>query len=102
MRYEKQAEIYITNSIPNGYGGFVEEDILFDIVDIKLTPLHYDTRSVGNVINTVASCKLFTRTILPNNVSYVVVDGVKYYPEIFNNFGKICMLSLRKDGRTDG
>lgn len=99
MRYDKKAEIYVVNNLPNGYGGFVEEVVLFDIVDIALTPLHFDTRSVGNVINTVASCKLFTRTALPTIVDHVIIDGVKYYPELHNDFGKIHMLSLRQDGR---
>lgn len=102
MKFDKKAEIYTCEEVFNGYGGYVKNYILFDTVEVALTPLHYDVRSVGNVINTVTSCKLFTKTKLPIIVDHVIVDGVKYRVQLHNDLGKIHMLNLELDGRLDG
>ena len=102
MKFNKIAEIYTCENTFNGYGGYVKEYTLFGTVEVALTPFHYDVRSVGNVINTVTTCKLFTKAKLPVIVDHVIVDGVKYRVQLHNDLGKIHMLNLELDGRLDG
>lgn len=99
MKFDKKAEVYTCETIPNGYGGYVKDYKLFDIVEVALTPLHHDTTSAENVIKTVTTCKLFTKTPLPKIVDHVVVEGVKYHVQLHNDLGKIHMLNLEIDGR---
>lgn len=99
MKFDKKAEIYTSEPIPNGYGGFVKDVQLFDIVEVALTPLHHDMTSAGNVIKTVTTCKLFTKSVLPKVVDHVVVEGVTYRVQLHNDLGKIHMLNLELDGR---
>ena len=98
MKYNKKADIYTCESIPNGYGGFEKEYTLFATVDACITPLHYDTMSVGNVIRVNETCKLFTKIKLPALIDHVIVDGVKYRVQLHNDFGKVQMLNLEKVG----
>lgn len=101
MKFDKKAQIYTSTPVPNGYGGYTKDIKIFATVDATLTPLHYDIRSVGNVINTMTTCKLFTKTALPDVIDHVIVDGVKFRVQLHNDFGKIHMLSLELDGRLD-
>lgn len=102
MRYNQKAEIYTCTPVPNGYGGYVKDIKLFGIVDVLITPLHYDFRYIRNMQYTVLTCKLFTKTPLPEPIDHVIVDGVKYSVGLHNDLGKIHMLALEIDGRTDG
>lgn len=99
MKFDKKAEIYISEPIPNGYGGFVDDIQLYGIVDVALTPFHYDMISAGNVIKTLITCKLFTKSPLPKVVHHVVVEGVTYYVQLYRNLGKVHALNLELDGR---
>lgn len=98
MRYDKVADIYTYVDVPNGYGGFVKDYKLVATVNAAITPLHCDTMSVGNVIRTTYTCKLFTKTPLPADLDHVMVDGVKYRVRLHNDFGKVQMLSLERVG----
>lgn len=97
MKYNKKAEIYTVESTPNGYGGYIKTEVLFATVDASITPIHYDLLSGEDIGNRVLyTCKLFTKTIIPNRVDYVVVDGVKYNVLNHADLGKIQLLELEK------
>lgn len=101
MRYDKKAQIYTCETVPNGYGGFTKEYTLYATVSAAITPLHHDMMSVGNVMRTNITCKLFTREPLPPLVDHVVVEGVTYRVQLHNDYGKVHQLNLEKVGNLD-
>ena len=98
MRYDKKAQIYTCESVPNGYGGFTKEYTLFGEVNAAITPLHYDLMSIGNVVKQVITCKLFTRENLPPLVDHVIVGGVKWRVQLHNDYDKVHQLNLERVG----
>lgn len=102
MRFNTKAEIYVSNPIPNGYGGFNKDISLFGVIDVALTPTHLDTRFVGSALYHVVTCKLFTKTELPDNIEHVIVGGRTFKVDMHNDLGKMHMLSLTLDERANG
>ena len=98
MKYDKIAEVYTCENVPNGYGGFVKDIKLFGTFDVCITPIHCDVQIYNERPYTLQTCKLFTKNELPNIIDHVIVDGVSYNVLSHADFDKIQMLTLQKSG----
>lgn len=96
MEFKDVAQIVIEDRTPDGYGGYVTNEVVVGEIKVKTAPYRVAIGEMLSIPNPISSVKFFTNSKLPIDeelVFFVVWNNKKYKKVAFTEYGK-CRLII--------
>ena len=96
MEFKDVAQVVIEDRTPDGYGGYVTNEVAVGEIKVKTAPYRVAIGEMYAIPNPISSVKFFTNSKLPIDeelVFFVVWNNKKYKKVAFTEYGK-CRLII--------
>ena len=96
MEFKDVAQVIIEERTPDGYGGYVTNEVVVGEIKVKTAPYRVAIGEMYAIPNPISSRKFFTNDKLPideEEMFFILFDNKKYKKVAFTEYGK-CRLII--------
>ena len=98
MKYNQKMDLCCVVAEPNGMGGYTRTEEKVATINGYATPEKIETAISDGRLITIGTRKFFTKDQIPDNVEYIIFDGMTYHVINFADYGKVKMFETEVIG----